>query len=87
MSKTLTPTALANLTAHDAFNIHFDYDGAVVQFQNGYKPVIAPFTVTFDDNGVTVTVHSEEHGPFEILSPKYNNLYMHNLESVTFINV
>jgi hypothetical protein len=81
---TFTATKLATISAREAVDLHFDYERVLVQFQNGYKPVLAPFTVTIADDGFSLTVNSDEHGPFDIRSPKYNNLYMHNLESCTF---
>jgi hypothetical protein len=83
MSKSYTATELANLTSFEAFELA-DFENATVRFQNDTPTVTAPFTVTFDDHGATVTVHSHIHGPFDILSPRYNNLYMHNLETVHF---
>lgn len=84
MSKTLTATQLANLTGFEVFELFNDFNKVTVRFQNYVADVTAPFSVKFEDKGATITVHSEIHGPFEILSPRYNNLYMHNISMVRF---
>lgn len=81
---TYTPDQLADVTQGEAFELSTDFTGVAVIFQNGIASIDSPFTVTLDPEGVTITVHDDYHGPFQILSPRYNNLYMHNLESVTF---
>jgi hypothetical protein len=84
MSITYTTEQFAEVKPFEAFELFNDYDYAIVTFANGIEAVYAPFSVHFEDHGATITVHDDTHGAFDILSPKYNNLYMHNLKTVTF---
>lgn len=83
MARYFTAESLADLTTFEVFQLS-EFENATVRFLNDTPDVTAPFTVTFEDHGATITVHSDQHGPFEIRSPKYNNLYMHSLGTVHF---
>ena len=83
MHKSFTAEALAALTNEDLFDLAGDYDTAYLRGLNGLTTK-GTFTVTLARAGSTITLHSEEYGPVELISPLYNNGYMHNIEEVIF---